>query len=69
MKSKDYERAWHELKDKLLSEYPAVAHLAYVSNGDSERGEMSKHVDVLEYMDQLDGTQDFSNLLNDMGDE
>ena len=66
MKPKDYERAWHELKDKLLSEYPAVTHLADVSNGDWERGELSKHVEVLERMDKLDGTNEFSNLLSDL---
>ena len=69
MKDKQFKDAWQELKDKLLSDYPTVEHLADVSNGDWERGELSKHEEVLEHMDFLDGTNEFSNLLSDLEDE
>ncbi|MDW4448829.1 hypothetical protein QI117_00245 [Staphylococcus saprophyticus] len=69
MKDREYKDAWQKLKDKLLSDYPTVEHLADVSNGDWERGELSKHEDILRHMDQLDGTKQFSKLLSDMEDE
>lgn len=62
-------KAWDSLKELLMKEYPSVVHLANVSNGEGERGEMSKHEEVLEYMDKLDGTNEFRNLLRDMEDE
>ncbi|GEQ05532.1 hypothetical protein EKQ61_03255 [Staphylococcus gallinarum] len=62
-------KAWDTLKELLMKEYPEVAHLAHVSNGEGERGEISKHGEVLEHMDKLDGTNEFSNLLSDMEDE
>ncbi|MEN3090735.1 MAG: hypothetical protein ABC378_13115 [Staphylococcus pseudoxylosus] len=61
-------KAWDALKELLMKEYPEVAHLADVSNGDGERGEMSKHEEVLEHMDKLDGTNEFSNSLSDLED-
>lgn len=75
VKIDDYEelkrkaKAWNTLKELLMKEYPEVAHLAEVSNGEGERGEMSKHGEVLEQMDKLDNTNDFSNLLSDLEDE
>lgn len=62
-------KAWDALKELLIKEYPEVAHLADVSNGEGERGEMSKHGEILEHMDKLDGTNEFSNLLSDLEDE
>ena len=62
-------KAWDSLKELLMKEYPSVVHLADVSNGDDERGLMNKHEEVLEYMDKLDGTNEFRNLLRDMEDE
>ena len=59
-------QAWDSLKELLTKEYPSVVHLADVSNGEGERGEMNKHQEVLEHMDKLDGTNEFSNLLHDM---
>lgn len=69
MKDRDYKDAWQELKDKLLSDYPTVEHLADVSNGDWERGLLSKQREILFYMDKLDNTDEFSNLLIDMEGE
>lgn len=62
MKDREYKEIWQEMKEKLLTEYPAVEHLADVSNGDGERGELSKHKEVLRNMDKLDGTNEFRNL-------
>lgn len=62
-------KVWEELKELLIKEYPEVAHLADVSNGDWERGLLVKHEDILYYMDKLDGTNEFSNLLSDLEDE
>ncbi|MDW3871231.1 hypothetical protein QI301_12285 [Staphylococcus saprophyticus] len=69
MKDREYKDAWEKLKDKLLRDYPTVEHLADVSNGDGERGELSKHEDILRHMDQLDNTNEFSNLLSDLEGE
>ena len=69
MKDREYKDARQELKEKLLTEYLAVEHLADVSNGDGERGELSKHEEILRHMDQLDGANEFSNLLSDLEDE
>ena len=69
MKDKEYKDAWQELKDKLLREYPTVDHEVYVSNGDWERGLLSKQREILFYMDKLDNTNEFSNLLSDLEDE
>lgn len=62
-------KAWDALKELLMKEYPEVVHLADVSNGDWERGELSKHEDILRRMDKLDNTNEFSNLLSDLEDE
>src|SRR5699024_8191483 len=62
-------KAWEKLKELLMEEYPEFAHLADVSNGDWERGLLVKHEDMLYYMDKLDGTNEFSNLLSDLEDE
>lgn len=62
-------KAWDKLKEILIKEYPEVAHLAEVSNGEWERGEMSKHGEILEHMDKLDGTNEFINLISDLEDE
>lgn len=69
MKDREYRYAWEKLKDKLLRDYPSAVHLADVSNGDGERGELSKYEEVLKHMDKLDGTNEFSNLLSDLEDE
>ena len=66
MKDREYKDAWQELKDKMLREYPTVDHEAYVSNGDWERGLLSKQREILFYMDKLDNTNEFSNLLSDI---
>ncbi|SUM69842.1 hypothetical protein [Staphylococcus nepalensis] len=62
-------KAWEELKELLMEEYPEVAHLADISNGDFEGGLMVNHEEIGKHMDKLDGTNEFSNLLSDLEDE
>lgn len=64
MKHKDYERVWKELKEDYIK--------IYVNERKSKNRNIIAEQQIgsfLYRMDQLDGTQDFSNLLNDMGDE
>ena len=76
MKDKDYKRAWLELKEKKLKEYVEVHRsvnqiitpnnqyqLFQIANAMVSKNELIR---VLKYMDQLDGTHDFRNLLNDL---
>jgi hypothetical protein len=69
MKHKDYKRAWKELKDKLLREYLYKIEVARELQGSYEFGmaEQIKRTGLA--MDQLDGTNEFSNLVKDMEDE
>ncbi|WQJ75270.1 hypothetical protein P3U44_07045 [Mammaliicoccus sciuri] len=66
MPKKNYENMWHELKEELLAEYPYLVKGWESTNGEGERAEMCKANEILERMDQLDGTHEFSNLLHDM---
>lgn len=69
MKDKDYKRAWLELKEKLLEEYPSLYDLHWPEGkcySDYDNGRLEKLENVLMKMDQLDGTQEFRNLLKDL---
>ena len=76
MRDKDYKRAWLELKGKKLKEYVEVHrsvnqiikpnnqyHLFQIANAMVSKNELSRD---LKYMDQLDGTHEFQNLLSDL---
>ncbi|MCG1738405.1 hypothetical protein K4R81_05835 [Staphylococcus epidermidis] len=76
MRDKDYKRAWLELKEKKLKEYVEVHrsvnqiikpnnqyHLFQIANAMVSKNELSRD---LKYMDQLDGTHEFQNLLSDL---
>lgn len=76
MKDKDYKRAWLELKEKKLKEYVKVHrsvnkimtpnnqyHLFQIANAMVSKNELARD---LKRMDQLDGTQEFRNLLSDL---
>ena len=76
MKPRDYEKAWHTLKEKMLSDYvkthKAVEkiikpnnqyHLFQVANAMVGKNELQR---LLEVMDYLDETNEFSNLLHDL---
>lgn len=76
MKDKDYKRAWLELKEKKLKEYVKVHRsvnkiltpnnqyqLFQIANAMVSKNELIRD---LKYMDQLDGTHEFQNLLSDL---
>ncbi|MCO6345086.1 hypothetical protein LZU21_06965 [Staphylococcus epidermidis] len=76
MKDKDYKSLWVKLKEKKLKEYVKVHRsvnqiitpnnqyqLFQIANAMVSKNELIR---VLKYMDQLDGTHDFRNLLNDL---
>ncbi|WP_204243491.1 hypothetical protein [Mammaliicoccus sciuri] len=66
MPKKNYENMWHELKEELLAEYPFLVIVWGSTSGEGEHAEMSKANEILKRMDELDGTYEFSNLLDDM---
>ncbi|MHA2915548.1 hypothetical protein [Staphylococcus epidermidis] len=76
MKDKDYKHAWIELKEKKLQEYVKVHRLVnqilipnnqyqlfQIANAMVSKNELARD---LKYMDQLDGTHEFQNLLSDL---
>ena len=66
MKDKDYKRAWLELKEEMLEMYPILVIDVETTSGECEKGmlyQLGKH---LRRMDELDGTNDFKNLLSDL---
>lgn len=78
MKDKEYKNAWQELKDKLTEDY--IEQIRYInqhsitdandtwSSGWNMSTAQQLYTD-LHLMDKLDGTKQFSNLLNDLEDE
>ena len=65
----NYEKAWQTLKEELLTDYPFLERVWESTNGEGEHAEMCKANEILERMDQLDGTHEFINLLDDMNRE
>lgn len=76
MKDKEYKHAWLELKEKKLQEYVKVHrsvnqiikpnnqyHLFQIANAMVSKNVLARY---LKYMDQLDGTHEFQNLLDDL---
>ncbi len=76
MKDKDYKSLWINLKEKKLQEYVKVHRsvnqiitpnnqyqLFQIANAMVSKNELSRD---LKYMDQLDGTHEFQNLLSDL---
>ncbi|MGO2093041.1 MAG: hypothetical protein ACTH2V_01145 [Mammaliicoccus sciuri] len=66
MAKKNYENMWHELKEEMITEYLYALRGWETTNGEGEHAEMCKVNEILEFMDELDGTHEFSNLLHDM---
>ena len=62
-------KAWQTLKEELLTDYPFLVRVWVSTNGEGEHAEMCKANEILERMDELDGTHEFSNLLDDMNRE
>lgn len=76
MRDKDYKSLWINLKEKKLQEYVKVHRsvnqiitpnnqyqLFQIANAMVSKNELSRD---LKYMDQLDGTHEFQNLLNNL---
>lgn len=76
MKDKDYKSLWIKLKEKKLQEYVKVHRsvnqiitpnnqyqLFQIANATVSKNELNRD---LKYMDQLDGTHEFQNLLSDL---
>lgn len=76
MKNKDYKSLWIKLKEKKLKEYVEVHRavnqiitpnnqyqLFQIANAMVSKNELIRD---LKYMDQLDGTKEFQNLLSDL---
>ena len=66
MRDKDYKRAWLELKEEMLSQYPIILHMTKMADGDEDKSALFQLSELLKSMDQLDGTNDFKNLLSDL---
>ena len=62
-------KAWEELKGLLMEEYPQLIRMWESTHGEGEHAEYYKTNEMLEHMDKLDGTNEFSNLLSDLEDE
>ena|SRR5699024_181921 len=62
-------KAWEELKGLLMKEYPQLIRMWESTHGEGEHAEYCKANEILERMDKLDGTNEFSNLLSDLEDE
>lgn len=78
MKNREYKDAWLNLKDKIMYDYILEnMRLSTASSLDDEelkdfymvrcKGKISKINDVLTTMDKMDGSNDFGNLLYDLG--
>lgn len=69
MKDREYKAIWQELKEQLLRSYPYKIEYAKEIQGSYEFGlaEQIKNIGI--QMDELDNTNDFSNLLSDLEDD
>jgi len=66
MKDKDYKHAWIEFKEELIRVHIHLKHVVKTSNGERGTGELYRVEQDLHRMDELDGTNDFKNLLSDL---
>ncbi|WP_336832966.1 hypothetical protein [Staphylococcus pseudoxylosus] len=68
MKDREYKDAWQELKEEKIR-YFILLHDAYkVHQLERQRIPLNVTRQTLLDMDKLDGTNEFSNLLSDLGD-
>ncbi|MGK8550251.1 hypothetical protein [Staphylococcus epidermidis] len=66
MRDKDYKRAWLELKEEMLFQYPIILHMIKMADGKEDESSLFQLGELLKRMDQLDGTHEFQNLLSDL---
>lgn len=58
--------AWIDLKKEMVEMYPVIVNDVEITSGECEKGmlyQLGKH---LRRMDELDGTHEFRNLLDDL---
>ena len=65
----NYEKAWQTLKEEILNEYPGAVNIQKYYAGSYEFAIVQKLEEIGEKMDELDGTHEFRNLLEDMNRE
>lgn len=70
MKDREYKDAWQELKERKMKGFISIAHNALNNKNDSYMQRLANRERAeLIYMDKLDGTNEFSNLLSDLEDK
>lgn len=73
MKNREYKDAWQELKEQMLESYANYEGQKRINKNMGFHkileGAQISLAPVLEHMDKLDGTKEFSNLLTDLEDE
>lgn len=66
MKDKDYKRAWLELKEEMLFQYPIILHMTKMADGKEDESSLFQLGEHLKRMDEFDGTNDFKKLSSDL---
>lgn len=67
MKDKNYKKSWQELKEQVISQYIVLANTEEnAKNIETLPGRINELKRIGLYMDNLDMTQEFSNMLIDI---
>lgn len=67
MKDKNYKKSWQELKEQVISQYIILANTEEnAKNIETLPGRIDELKRIGLYMDNLDMTQEFSNMLIDI---
>ncbi|SCU31571.1 Uncharacterised protein [Staphylococcus xylosus] len=69
MKDREYKEAWQELKEEKIRYFILLNDAYKVHQLERQRIPLNVTRQTLLQMDKLDGTNEFSNLLSDLGDE
>ena len=70
MKDKQYKDAWYKMKEKKIEKFTQLHNL--IINHHEDEGDFLRYIEQkseLFYMDNKDGTNEFSKLLSDMEDD
>lgn len=69
MKDREYKEAWQELKEEKIQCFILLNDAYKVHQLERQRIPLNVTKQTLLKMDELDGTNEFSNLLSDLEDE
>ena len=69
MKDREYKEAWQTLKEEKIRYFILLNDAYKVHQLERQRIPLNVTRQTLLQMDKLDGTNEFSNLLSDLGDE